>query len=100
LPVKEILYKKTITSEILNFKRRFEALETLSKNFCQRFENLEFFEAQMNKLTKDFNVFQNSMQIVKNCELFSKEIAFLKEKTNNLAFQVNKSKISFVKKKM
>ena len=40
------------------------------------------------KLTKEFNNLNNSTQIMKNYDVFTKEITILKEKTNNLAIQV------------
>ena len=78
-----------MTTEVMNFKRRMEGLETSLRNKqIEKNDKLEIFEAQLNKLNKDFNTFNNSIQIIKNCEVFAKEISVLKEKTNTLALQV------------
>lgn len=76
---------KSTTNEVLNFRKKIDALEVLVKNQHGKFEKFDYLEAQINKLNKEF---ANSSQIVKSFEIFTKEISNLKEKTNNLAAQV------------
>lgn len=71
----------------MNFRKKIDALEVLSKNQHGKNEKFDFLETQINKLNKEFS---SSLQVTKSFEIFTKEISNLKEKTNNLAIQVDK----------
>lgn len=79
---------KSTTTEMINFRKKLEGFEGLLRKNLEKTEKLDFLEVQLNKLTKEFNNMANSTQIMKNHDLFTKEITILKEKTNNLAIQV------------
>lgn len=75
--------------ESINIRKKIDSFEILLRNQHSGSEKISFLEGQLNKLNKDFNTFNNSIRLIQNCELFAKEITSLKDKTNNLALQVN-----------
>ena len=85
---KKYFYVKSTTTEMMNFRKKLEGFENLLRKNFEKTEKLDFLESQLNKLTKEFNNLSNSTQIMKNYDVFTKEITILKEKTNNLAIQV------------
>ena len=84
---KKFIFKST-TTEMINFRKKLEGFEILLRKNLEKTEKLDFLEVQLNKLTKEFNNLNNSTQIMKNYDVFTKEITILNEKTNNLAIQV------------
>jgi len=80
--------QSTIT-EMLNFRKKIENYDIMLKNNMEKTEKINILEIQLNKLNKEFNTLSNSTQIIKNCEVFAREISILKDKTNNLAIQVD-----------
>lgn len=79
------MFFQSTTCEIINLRRRIETLEIFAKNQIGKNEKIDLIENQINQINKEFT---NSSQMIKNFEVYSKEIVNLKEKTNNLAIQV------------
>lgn len=73
---------------MFNFRKRLDSLELALKRNSEKSDKVEVFEPLLAKLSKDLNTLTNSTQILKNSEVFSREISLIKEKLNSIEAQV------------